>query len=93
MILGFVSFILALTVEFGANIPHDLFMAFEWAHFLIFACAMLYVANALLASVRTPSPPVSSNSRMTPAYHPGAHAPSSAPRQPPPRANWYTKCA
>jgi hypothetical protein len=53
MILGFVSFILALTVEFGASIPYDLFMAFEWAHFLIFACAMLYVANALLASVRT----------------------------------------
>ena len=57
MILGFISFILALLLEFGASIPHDLFMAFEWAHFLIFACAMLYVANALLASVRDPDPP------------------------------------
>ena len=56
MILGFISFSLALMVEFGAHIPHDLLMAFEWAHFLIFACAMLYVANALLASVRH-SPP------------------------------------
>ena len=50
MILGFISFTLALLVEFGATIPYDLLMAFEWAHFLIFAAAMMYVGNALVAS-------------------------------------------
>ena len=35
MILGFISFTLALLVEFGATIPYDLLMAFEWAHFLV----------------------------------------------------------
>jgi hypothetical protein len=67
MILGFISFSLALMVEFGAHIPHDLLMAFEWAHFLIFACAMLYVANALLASVRHSPPSAAAAAEQIPA--------------------------
>ena len=50
MILGFIAFVLTMFIEFGAKIPHHWLLAFEWAHLMIFAVAILYVANACLAS-------------------------------------------
>jgi hypothetical protein len=51
MILGVLSFVLALSVEFGVHIPTLWLHSFEWAHMIIFAVAGLYLSNTILAIV------------------------------------------
>ena len=51
MILGVLSFILALSVEFGVHVPPAWLHSFEWAHMIIFAVAGLYLGNAIVAIV------------------------------------------
>jgi hypothetical protein len=56
MILGFISLSLLLSIEFDLihyfHIDHVWLLSFEFAHLLIFAVAMIYVVNALVASHR-----------------------------------------
>lgn len=51
MILGVLSFVLAVSVEFGIHIPLLWLRSFEWAHMIIFAVAGLYLSNTILAIV------------------------------------------
>jgi hypothetical protein len=51
MIMGIISFSLTVSYELGVSYDHDTFICFEFAHILIFFVAVLYIGNAICASL------------------------------------------